>query len=148
MKASCALVRARPASSQALDERESGFLLVLVCHTLFLQTRSDLFHRSSRRRDPCGLRHGSNEGDESPLLNDPYHSFPKVRERLVLLGPHLAVHFLIELRRHLCKREPLLKKRGWGEGIFLWKNQTLTLFFNLNSTQNEGGRLWTKAVIS
>ena len=37
MKASCALVRARPASSQALDERESGFLLVLVCHALFFR---------------------------------------------------------------------------------------------------------------
>ena len=68
--------------------------------------------------------------------------FLKVRKRLVLLDPHLGIHFLIELCCHLYKRETLtLKKKKKGKGIFLWKNQTLTLFFNLNSTQNEGGRL-------
>ena len=33
--------------------------------------------------------------------------FLKVRERLVLLDPHLGVHFLIELCCHLYKRETL-----------------------------------------
>ena len=44
--------------------------------------------------------------------------FLKVRERLVLLDPHLGVHFLIELCCHLYKRETLTLKKKKRERNF------------------------------
>ena len=49
--------------------------------------------------------------DGSPLLHDAHHPLPKVGKRIVLLGPHLGVHLLIEFHRQLCERETLVKKK-------------------------------------
>ena len=38
-----------------------------------------------------------------PLLSD-------IGQRLVLLGPHLCIHVLVELGRHLYKDKTLVKK--------------------------------------
>ena len=70
--------------------------------------------------------------------------FLKVRERLVLLDPHLGVHFLIELCCHLYKRETLtLKKKKKGKEFFSGRTKHL-LFSSISiarKMKEEGSRL-------
>ena len=76
---------------------------------------------------------GGNSRDGSPFLHDMHHPLPEIGKGLILLGPHLGTHLLIELCRHLCEKETLVKKREGKEKSKSVTNQiTLTLLFDFN----------------
>ena len=58
---------------------------------------------------------GGGRSNGSPLLHYTHYPFPKVGKRLVLLHPHLGLHFLIKFCCHLCKRKTLKKKKRENE---------------------------------
>ena len=58
-----------------------------------------------------------------------------VGQWLVLLGPHLCIHILVELGRHFYKKKTLLKKKiqAYARGSIL-TSSILTLFsFNVDA---------------
>ena len=107
MKASCPLVRTRLASSQTLDVCELAFSLPLFATRYFFRRwgissievvgQATLMASGTEAMGVTGV----------PFSMTYTTLFLKVRERLVLLDPHLGIHFLIELCCHLYKRETL-----------------------------------------
>ena len=52
----------------------------------------------------------TNWSDGDSLLRDAHYPLPEIGQRLVLLRSHFCIHVLVELSRHFCEKETLVKK--------------------------------------
>ena len=120
-----------------------------------------LFDWSSQGSNSHHLRDEGGRSGWSPFSHNTNHPFPEGKKRLILFRPYPDVHLLVKLCCHLCERETLSKKikikkqnktkkkkkkgRKRREQQRKW---TLILLLNCYSTQNEGGRLETKTMMS
>lgn len=91
-------------SSIFLDIGRLGarFLLPYCQSPLPLWKRSELFQGSCRKGYPYGFKDGGSRGDRGLFLDNLHHFLSQARKRLVPLGFHLGIHFLVKFGCHLC----------------------------------------------
>ena len=95
-----------------------NLLLLLARQSQPFGNRSrELFHRGGRRSRPHHFSNKDNRSDgnkgsrEGAFPSDAHRFLDDVRQWLIFLRSHLHVHILIELGRHFCKKETLVKKK-------------------------------------
>ena len=137
----CALSTASPSSSQTVDERESAFSFSLTVKCgLFEGVGISSIEVVGETVLAVLTSETMGVAEVIEVTDGPFpvtHSLlSDVGQWLVLLGPHLCIHTLVELGRHFYKKKTLGKKKKiqvYARGSIL-TSLILTLFsFNVDA---------------